>query len=391
MIAAWWFQAVVISTALALAAWGAERILAAWSLPRRWAWVAAALGTVLLVVASPFRNSPAGPEITPQAVAAAPSAWSRAAALPARLGTITFPDVDTPLGLIWLGSAVVGLAYVSWSLHRLAARVRHAPEVDLHGTTVRLTPDDGPMVVGLRTPEIVVPEALLRRHHRDVQLVLAHEESHRAARDPLLLALSTWLVALMPGLPALWYMRARLRVAIEIDCDHRVIATHRTDRARYGELLLALASRRTLTAPLPMGLSLHPSSLERRLVAMTARPNRRWLPLLVLPAAIGTFVACQAPLPTTESERADLPQVRLDGVQDVPQAKLAGEPLELEIRPDQSVVELVIDDTVRTRQMLRRSQEVELVEVQIVPASPIEVRVDDSKRVPLLRKGVEKQ
>lgn len=385
MIAAWWFQALVISTALACAAWGAERILAAWSLPRRWAWVAAALGTALLVFASPFRRSVAVSERTLSGIETEPSAWSRVAELPTRLGAIVFPDVDTPLALLWMGSAMAGLAFVSWSLRRMAVRVRRSPEVALHGMTVRLTPHDGPMVVGLRTPEIVVPEALLRRDPHDVQLVLAHEASHRTARDPLLLALSTWLVALLPGLPALWFMRARLRVAIEIDCDTRVIAVHRTDRARYCELLLALASRRTLTDPLPMGLSLHPSSLERRIVAMTARTNRRWIPLLALPAALGTFIACEAPMPTTDTKTPALQQVQPDEVEEVVGMKMPGEPIELEILPDRDQRSKVVLDG-RTTLQLSPTMRTEGV---MLPDSIVEIRVDASQRVPLMLKEVE--
>src|SRR3954468_627315 len=102
-------------------------------------------------------------------------------------------------------------------------------------------------------------------------LVLRHEEEHRAARDPYLLFASAIAVALMPWNLALWLQAKRLRLAIEMDCDARVLRAHPSPE-RYGLLMLTIAQRRSI-APLmfaPM-LSEPATNLERRILAMRNR------------------------------------------------------------------------------------------------------------------------
>lgn len=302
MIAAWWLQAAVISTALALTAWALESAFAALGRPRRWAWVAAMIATVVLTIAGPFRRAPSIElQSTDQVVLTVVDPSPLATAI-AWFSGLSLPNVDLPLLAIWTLVTTSAVAIGLMAFGRALSRARLAPRATLHGAPVRLTTDDGPMIVGLRQPEIVVPRSLLLQDPAAVRLVLAHEREHLAARDPLLLIGAALLVALLPGLPAIWWMRARLRLAIEIDCDGRVLARRRDRVEAYGDLLLALASRDVHMSPASLGLSLHPSSLERRIVAMTARPTRRWLPALALPVILGVMVACNAPLPTAEQE-----------------------------------------------------------------------------------------
>src|SRR3954468_12275737 len=99
-------------------------------------------------------------------------------------------------------------------------------------------------------------------------LVLRHEEEHRAARDPYLLFASAIAVALMPWNLALWLQAKRLRLAIEMDCDARVLRAHPSPE-RYGMLMLTIAQRRSVAPTLfaPM-LSEPTTNLERRILAM---------------------------------------------------------------------------------------------------------------------------
>ena len=121
---------------------------------------------------------------------------------------------------------------------------------------------------------------------------------------------------------------------------------------------------------------------------MTARPTRRWLPVLALPVILGVMVACNAPLPTTEQEVT--PVMKLDGVvEEVAGMKVAGELVEYEIRPDQQLLEKVVYDESATRQALRLAPSVEIEGVKIQADSLIEVRLDASKHVPLMLKEVE--
>lgn len=378
MIAAWWLQATVISTALALTAWALEAAFAALGSPRRWAWVAAIVATIMLTITGPFRPAlgvkvelagPVALTVADPTPLASASAW---------FAGLSLPNITLPLLSIWVVATATTLAIGMFAFLRALSRARHAPTTMLQGSRVRLSSDEGPMIVGLRQPEIVVPRSLLLHDPAAVRLVLAHEREHLAARDPWLLIGAAVLVALLPGLPALWWMRARLRSAIEIDCDHRVLARRRGHVAAYGDLLLALASRHTPMSPASLGLSLHPSTLERRIVAMTTRPTRRWLPLLVLPMILGVMVACNAPLPTTEEQLAPNTKVALtipDGVEEVPVEYT-------ELRKGF----LLLDKVTLDRSMA--NGETEVAEVEFVVDSIFEVKLDASKR-PLLLKEVQ--
>jgi len=96
----------------------------------------------------------------------------------------------------------------------------------------------------------------------------------------------------------------RLRLAVEIDCDARVLARGGR-RPEYGELLLQVGRRRTQFALAALALGEPGSFLERRIRRMTtALPRWRWAgAALALVVAAGAIVgACEAPRPI-EPER----------------------------------------------------------------------------------------
>src|SRR5262249_56789106 len=100
----------------------------------------------------------------------------------------------------------------------------------------------GPVVTGLVRPEIVVPRWMLQRAPSEQRVVLAHEAEHVRAGDALLLATASAAVILMPWNPALWYMLSRVRLAVELDCDARVLRGGVAAMA-YGTLLIDLAEQ----------------------------------------------------------------------------------------------------------------------------------------------------
>jgi hypothetical protein len=155
-------------------------------------------------------------------------------------------------------------------------------------------------VVGLSRPEIVVPGWLLERTADEQRLVLAHEREHVAARDPLLLAAGCVAVAILPWHPAAWWMLSRLRLAVELDCDARVLRRGVAARS-YGTLLIDLAGRCSglrIGAP---ALADESSHLQQRLIAMTPRLSRfthaRSAAAAAI-AAVALLAACEAKLPT---------------------------------------------------------------------------------------------
>lgn len=183
---------------------------------------------------------------------------------------------------------------------RLADARRRWPIRSLHGTSVRVAPGLGPAVLGLVRAEIVVPDSMLGRSDEDQRLILAHEREHLRARDHLLLA-SAWLGAIaFPWHPAVWYLVNRIRLAIELDCDARVLRAGASPRS-YGTLLIDMAANARTARFGALALADGPSHLERRILAMKQAKGRytmaRGVGLAAL-AGLLALAACEARVPT---------------------------------------------------------------------------------------------
>src|SRR6185436_19496229 len=121
---------------------------------------------------------------------------------------------------------------------------------------------------GIADMEVVLPEWVLSFDRSLLDLVLAHEQEHRNARDPMLLFGVAVLVCLMPWNLALIWQARRLRSAMEVDCDARVLRRY-PDTERYGLLLLAIAQRRSAASPILVATMSEPAAnLSRRFAAM---------------------------------------------------------------------------------------------------------------------------
>ncbi len=215
------------------------------------------------------------------------------------------------VGLAWLLLSGLAAGWLGLSLARLSGRVRRLPRARIGGDEVRLAPDFGPACVGLAQRRIVLPQWILGLDRADLDLVLRHERAHADARDPLLLALGYAAVAVAPWNPLLWWQASRLRRAVELDCDARVLASG-APRAAYGRVLVKVLSR-VRTGPLPAPALLDPVSfLERRLTLMRRSRPGSWTRTLGAGALAGAFaiLACETPAPSPvepmpEVERAE--------------------------------------------------------------------------------------
>jgi beta-lactamase regulating signal transducer with metallopeptidase domain len=307
MIATWLVFAMIVATILALAARGMEAVCRRLAVPTRWVWIGALALTVGVVLLAPFRSQAGDiggmtPGRTHDGMAALRSAFTVPVAAAAAAIARDAPGMMSHwLAVAWITTSSGLFTLVLLVHHRVRRISRGLPFARLHGMSVRLSPTGGPMVTGLVLPEIVVPQWLLGRTAEEQRLVLAHESQHVQARDPLLLALG-WLAAvLLPSIPAVWWMLSRLRLAVEVDCDQRVLGGGRADVRSYGDLLIALQGEPSgLRMPVP-GLTARPSHLHHRLLAMTThqapQPLLRSFPLALL-AGLALVVACDARLPT---------------------------------------------------------------------------------------------
>jgi beta-lactamase regulating signal transducer with metallopeptidase domain len=310
MIAQWMLYCAAVGVLLCAGAAAAERALRSFGRATRWAWAIAIV--LALAIPAAARWLPRAPQPLPMRVAAAEAGRS-AAALPepapaaARVPRwIDLAALDRPLALAWMGSSLAAVLALlaAWAVLERRRRTWRAAEVD--GVPVLLSPRTGPAVVGLFRGRIVLPEWVVRDAEPGVRaLLLEHEREHLRAGDPRLLSLALGAVALMPWNPAAWWQLRRLRLAVEVDCDARVLA-RRGDVRSYGALLLEVGRRassadRLVTAA---AFSEPASFLERRIRIMT-QPRVR-APFLRAAgfgaAAIALAVAaCETPGPVHPS------------------------------------------------------------------------------------------
>ncbi len=211
------------------------------------------------------------------------------------------PTVQRAIMVAWALCSIVSLGLLCVVYRRVRRTASTWQRAHVLGTDVRVSESAGPAVIGINPMEIVLPSWVLRRSPDEQDLVLRHELEHVRAHDPALLVGACLAVAVMPWNPLLWYALSRLRLAVEIDCDRRVLQRGVAPLV-YGRLLLELSAHpSSLSNALP-ALSYHTSHLERRLLAMTARPARFVIARRVsggLVAAAALLAACESKLPTS--------------------------------------------------------------------------------------------
>ena len=226
---------------------------------------------------------------------------------------------DRVLMSAWLAmSAVVALWLVA-TQRRLRRRLRVYPPRIVDGERVLVSSDFGPAVVGSVRPEIVLPEWALAMGETDRRIIVAHETEHRQAHDPLLAAVALLVVAALPWNAALWWQLRRLRLAIEIDCDRRVVSRHGQDPRAYGMLLLATRERATRVTPgMAMAMAAMRSGLGRRVEALVsgrprsaARRRSALAAAVVLAAGIVSMPAPRLTLARAAAVAASSPEAPL--------------------------------------------------------------------------------
>jgi hypothetical protein len=281
---AWMSYVIVVSLLLSLAALALERSARVRRKPTRWLWGTSMVASLLLpliisCVSVQFPRLTGVVDLaTPQGVVAlrqitasglSPSRWLTATAG----GFSASPDVDRLLQLGWgTASTILLLAILAGSV-QLNWRRRRWQRGNMVGIPVHISEDAGPAIVGLLDPHIVVPRWLTQCSPDVQELVIAHEQGHLEAHDARLVSIALGLLVCMPWNLPLWWQLRRLRFAVEIDCDARVLRRG-YDVSRYGETLIAVGERQSATITMVAAMAESRSLLEQRIRNMLQKKTK---------------------------------------------------------------------------------------------------------------------
>lgn len=285
---AWMVYATLVAVALSAAALSAERAARVRRRATRWVWLAALAGSLVLPalmssvslrLPGMLQSGAMPPPIALRDVTSIPMS-----ALLINLGGAQpYGTPDRVAAVIrggWLAASLLMLIALLASSVLLQRRKHSWSETTVCGEQVLVAPDIGPALAGLLQPRIVLPAWLLQAAERQQRAVLAHERSHLEAGDPWLIALAVMLLMLMPWNPLLWWQCRRLRRAIEVDCDARVLRGG-GDIGEYCQTLIQVGQRQASRSGLVPAMCESGSFLEQRIRLMLMKP-KKWAGLSAL-------------------------------------------------------------------------------------------------------------
>ena len=289
---------IAVGTLLSVAGVLVERVLPA-TFPRRWIWCVIIPTSLALPGYYRWHHT--------VSVSAVQQAVQPALGDALGMGSLTILDpawwarvqsYDSAINRVWL--PVSGLLLLwglasAWRISRIVSLSRRSrsdangPAI-VDGVPVVVTDLAGPATVGLWRSRVLVPRWVLALPGPQRQYVVRHEEEHRRAHDARLLFAASLPIILMPWNVAMWWQLRRLCLAVELDCDNRVVAAL-GDATAYGELLLKVAEAGSRGPRLQPAFLGGMGSLERRLTALLAPTPLRHLQRFLLPAfALGLLL-----------------------------------------------------------------------------------------------------
>ncbi|MFA6165119.1 MAG: M56 family metallopeptidase [Gemmatimonadaceae bacterium] len=346
MMILWLAYSIVVGALIAAAARLVERAALVFGRATRYVWVAAMLLMLGTSIGSlGFRayeqqraNSAAAAQSGATATATAPAVWwqslvpaeastaraSFATALSRRIAALTerLSPFDRTVFVLWaLLTTFVGALVLHATLE--GRRLLHASEArEVKGMRVLVTDALGPAAVGLGATAVLMPRWALELEDQLLDLVLRHEREHLEAHDPALLFYGLVFIVLLPWLLPLWWAWQRLRLAIEVDCDARLLRDER-DTRRYAQLLLLMSQRIagprsviqpfiTVTAPLQPELT-HLATRIRIMTEVKGRHALRSVVLLMVGVVASGSLALAIPVPRPTVASHDARPAQSDG------------------------------------------------------------------------------
>ena len=307
-MATWMAYAAAVAALLAVGGLALERLCEFAGLPRRFAW----LGVLALAIAIPLAASPperarlppsgvAGEAETGTIVGPGPG-WSGDDATDVRPGDAgrSASPASVAALVAWLLASLFALAALGTVLLRSARARTRWERRRIGDEDVYISRRFGPALVGIARPAVVMPRWVLRLGRNAGVTVVRHEREHARSGDHLVLLCAGLVVVAFPWNPGIWWICLRLRAAIEIDCDRRVIASG-IPPDEYGSLLLGIGAGRRTGSVFALAMADSASLLERRLKTMCGgfAPLRTSSAVLLAALAIvSVAAACDLPAPT---------------------------------------------------------------------------------------------
>ncbi|HEX6575311.1 MAG TPA: M56 family metallopeptidase [Gemmatimonadaceae bacterium] len=303
------FYFIAVGTCVALAALFLESAMPAGA-QRRWIWCGSIVLSLFLPPILSTKHSASIINVFGYNVVEMPTSH-QAAATPYEIGR-NLLECGAPLGMvfvkIWLA---VSICLILWGITNAAriwylSRRSRAEALSIDGENVTVTESVGPATVGLFRTRVVIPKWVLALPSSQRSYVITHEAEHRRVQDSRVLAAASILVCLWPWNVALWWQLHRLHMAIEMDCDRRVVRSLGNASA-YGELLLRVAEVASRVPGLQPAFAGRAGMLEQRLMALVA-PRTRHLALRALAPifALGLmYMVFSVPHPQLRSHQAE--------------------------------------------------------------------------------------
>ncbi len=277
----------------------AQRVFALYrGVPLRWIWAGALVATFAVSAVWLVPGAPAVVGVAVRTGVSAAVVRPAPPAAPAFTLPPVSPAVERGLVVAWATASAALAALLLFAFARLAREHRSVEDGVVSGARVGLSDSLGPAAVGVLRPRVVIPRWVLGLDEAAQQAIVAHEREHQRTRDPALLVAGLLAVVLMPWNPGVWMAWRGLRLAVEFDCDERVLARG-VDRGGYAQILLGAWSEARVSW-LPSAALLGASGLGSRVQhLMRPEPRRRGMKAFIGTAAVAVlvFAACETPSP----------------------------------------------------------------------------------------------
>ena len=276
----WFFYINLAAVMVSLLAWLAEWVLLAYDRQVRWAWLLCILASVTLPLVAVLWGEQIvvveGLSSVDDAVAETLLSVTGNEVIYTSAGEYRLTsDVGRLIQLIWAGATGVTVLWLLWSAGRLRAARSGWERATGEAQPYYVTSSLGPGVMGVLDQQILLPRWVLELDEEDRELIWLHESEHVRASDNRVLAVGLGLLVVFPWILPLWWQFRRLRVAVELDCDRRVVSRCRNWKG-YGRLLIRVAEGSTLQPATPFASRRNP--LRKRIRHLRPdHPKRRGL------------------------------------------------------------------------------------------------------------------